>query len=240
LDVKKILLFGLFCLSPFISKSAAYWLEITGSGRTNEPVTISIIYGHIDEYSVRHRDTGKELDLVGEFKMYVLRNGQQTAVTLTQKADCWQGTFIPTHHGVYRILGINDTHPVIDRSTTGGKNVRPIDYLCTDYQVGDGSLLPAKPAQLLDIITSKTNGVITVKAFNNGKPAFAGTKLRIFNPENWEKELVLDEKGEAVFKTTMPGLYIIREDWDNALPGSYKGVTYVSIRQRCNYSLLVQ
>jgi hypothetical protein len=92
---------------------------------------------------------------------------------------------------------------------------------------------------LLDLITSETNGTITLKAFNNGKPATANTKLRVFNPENWEKELVLDEKGEAIFKTTMRGLYIIREDWDDPSPGTYQGVTYVSVRHRCNYSLLV-
>jgi hypothetical protein len=240
LNMKYIALLCLLYLLPVTSKAAAYWMEVKGSGRVNEPVIIQIIYGHIDEYSIRHRDKGKELSLTGEFKLSVLdQNGRSAAVSISQKEDCWEGTFTPSHDGVYRILGINDTHPVVDRSKTGGKNVKPVDYLCAEYRVGTGSLI-AKPARLLDIVTSTANGIVTVKAFNNGKPAAADTKLRVFNPENWEKELTLNDKGEATFKTTMPGIYIIRQDWDDASAGTYQGVDYVSIRHRCNYSLLVQ
>jgi uncharacterized protein YjhX (UPF0386 family) len=230
----------LIMFAPAFSYAAAYWMEVKGNGKINQPVTIQVIYGRIDEYGIRHRDTGKEFTLAGEFKMTLIdNNGQQKVLTLSPKTDCWEATFTPTNNGVYRILGLNDSHPVIDRSKTGGKNVRPIDYLCADYIVGDAKPM-FKPAQMLDIVTGTTKDIITVKAFNNNGIAVAGTKLRVFNPENWEKELVLDEKGEAVFKTTMPGLYIIRQDWDDAKPGTYKGVAYTSVRHRCNYSLPVK
>ncbi|GAA4310306.1 hypothetical protein GCM10023149_04930 [Mucilaginibacter gynuensis] len=227
-------------LFPALSKASAYWMEVIGSGKVNDAVTIRVIYGHIDEYSIRHRDGGNELTLAGDFKMSVIDDkGQKLDVPISRKADCWEGTFVPTHNGSYRILGINDSHPVVDRSKTGGKNVRPIDYLCADFLVG--TAVPVlKPVQLLDILTTVQEGIVTVKAFNNNALAANGTKLRVFNPENWEKELTVNEKGEAVFKTTMPGLYIIRQDWEEAGAGNYKGIAYSNIRHRCNYSLMVK
>jgi len=88
--------------------------------------------------------------------------------------------------GVYQILGINDTHPVVDRSKTGGKNVLPIDYLCAAYHVEDTGVV-LKPVQCLDLIIARKNKLVLVKAFNNGVKAADGTKIRVFNPENWRK-----------------------------------------------------
>jgi hypothetical protein len=125
--VKNIIFFGLFWLLPSAGIAAAYWMEVKGSGKSNEPVTIRVIYGLIDEYSIRHRDTGKELNLVGEFKVHILdENGQRITIGLSRKADCWEGEFTPTHNGVYRILGINDSHPVIDRSRAGERMLNPL------------------------------------------------------------------------------------------------------------------
>jgi hypothetical protein len=225
---------------PFISKASGYWLDIKGTGKLNDPVQIQVCYGYIDESSVRHRDTGPELALIGGFKISVLdEKGQRIIIPIRQTQDCWEGTFLPKENGVYRILGINDTHPVVDRSKTGGKNIRPIDYLCTAYQVGTIASV-SKPSQFLDIVTAPKDKQVIVKAFNHDAPAANTTKLRVFNPENWEKELVIDDQGEATFMPTMKGLYIIREDWVDPTPGTYQGLTYTSIRHRCNYCLLVQ
>lgn len=224
---------------PFFSRASGYWLDIKGSGEVNTPVQIQVCYGIVDKYSVRHRVTGNELTLVGEFKIMVVdEKGHATNVVIRPKADCWEGTFIPAEKGVYQVLGINDTHPVVDRSKSGGKNVLPIDYLCADYHAGSSNAVP-KPVQFLDIRTFMKGKLVVIKAFNNGMPAGNTTKLRVFNPENWEKELQLDEAGEAVFMPTMKGLYVVRQDWDDPKSGTYKGVSYTSIRYRCNYCLQV-
>ncbi|OKS88491.1 hypothetical protein [Mucilaginibacter polytrichastri] len=229
-------LFLLFCM-PLTGKAAAYWMDVKGSGKLNHTVKVEVCYGNIDEYSIRHRDTGKELKLTGDFKfMLISPGGQKVPLAITQQADCWAGEFTPTEKGTYRILGINDSHPVVDRSKTGGINVRPIDYLAATYDVETITPLTI-PIQFLDIVTSREGKTIHIKAFNNGKPAAKGTKLRVFNPENWEKELTVDEKGEAFFNITMPGPYIIREDWDDAVTGTYKALSYTSVRHRCNYCL---
>ncbi|MFC0517712.1 hypothetical protein ACFFGT_26095 [Mucilaginibacter angelicae] len=229
----------LFIFMPFAGNASAYWMEIKGSGKLNETAYIQVCYGNIDEFSIRHRDTGTELTRAGDFEVFVLdESGNKIALPMIKKADCWEAAFTPPHTGIYRILGINDTHPVVDRSKTGGKNIRPIDYLCAAYQVGNGNII-STPAQLLDIITTSKNGLITVKAFKDDRIAEPKTSLRVFNPENWEKELLTNEQGEAFFKPTMPGLYVIREDWEDPSPGNYNGVAYSAIRHRCNYCLQI-
>lgn len=232
------LLFLLSCL-PLISQAHGYWFAIEGSGKVNQPVQIQICFGEIDQYNIRHRETGPELAELGDFKVTVIdEKGKHTVVSISPKTDCWEGTFIPHEKGVYQILALNESLPVVDRSKTGGKNVRPIDYLCAAYSVEHTGYVE-KPVQFLDIVTATKDQMIIVRAFNNGNPAANGTKLRVFNPQNWEKSIETDAHGEAAFMPVMKGLYIIRQDYNLAKPGNYKGLPYTSIRYRCNYSLLV-
>ncbi|KIO78585.1 hypothetical protein TH53_02830 [Pedobacter lusitanus] len=224
---------------PVISQAHGYWFDIKGSGKVNQPVQIQICFGEIDEYGVRHRETGAELAQLGDFKITIIDElGKSNMIQIQAKTDCWEGSFIPNKKGTYQILAINEKLPVVDRSKTGGKNVRPIDYLCAVYQAEHTGNV-SKPVQFLDIVTSAREKFIVVKAFNNGKPVNKATKLRVFNPENWEKSLETDEHGEAVFMPTMKGLYIIRQDFTVPENGTYQGVPYTSIRHRCNYCLSI-
>ncbi|MBW1654631.1 hypothetical protein [Flavobacterium quisquiliarum] len=221
--------------------ASAYWIDVKGSNKINTPVTIELCYGSMDEYGIRHRDTGKELKLAGDFLIYILKpDGTKQNLNLTLQKDCWSTSFSPKSEGQYRIIGINDKHPVVDRSASGGENVLPIDYITAAYIIGNGIVSDNVPVQKLDLISLFENGKVTVKAFLDGKPSKAGTKLRVFNPENWEKELLLNKEGEAVFYPTMKGLYIIRQDWTEPVSGNYKDAKYSSKRHRCNYYFLHQ
>jgi hypothetical protein len=126
---------------------------------------------------------------------------------------------------------------VVDRSTVKGINVLPIDYITAVYTVEKTTTKSNVPLQKLDIVTEKDGDKVIVKAFLDGKPTPEGTKLRVFNPENWEKEVVVDENGEAIFYPTIKGTYIIRQDYTEKQPGNYKDVSYQNIRHRCNYFL---
>lgn len=239
--MKYKILYSLFVLLllPFLSSAHGYWMDIQGSGKINQPVHIQICYGEIDEYGVRHREKGMELPFSGDFKVRIINEkGRITNLSLRALSDCWEAIFIPEEKGTYQILASNDVLPVVDRSKTGGKNVRPIDYLCAVYRVESSSSI-LKPVQFLDIVTYTKGDLTVVKAFKNGKEA-AGIKLRIFNPDNWEKELTTNENGEAIFAASRKGLYIIRQDWIDPTPGQYKGISYTGIRHRCNYCLYVQ
>ncbi|QNK64659.1 hypothetical protein H7F33_09355 [Pedobacter sp. PAMC26386] len=236
---RNIYLLLLLAFLPLLSQAHGYWLDIIGSGKVNQPVQIQICFGEIDVYSIRHRETGSELSQLGDFKITIIdERGKITNVQIQPKTDCWEGTFVPKEKGTYQILGINESLPVVDRSKTGGKNVRPIDYLCAAYNVEHTGYI-SKPVQFLDILTATRDKLIIVKAFNNGNPVNNHTKLRVFNPENWEKSLDTDEHGEAAFMPSMKGLYIIRQDYTVSKADTYKGIPYTSVRYRCNYCLLV-
>lgn len=238
--MKSFYIFLLFIVLPFLSKASAYWMEIKGSGKTGETVSVQLIYGNIDDFGVRHRQTGQELALAGEFKFSLVDpKGNKLPLKLVPKTDCWEASFTPNDKGTYTILGLNDTHPVVNRSKVGGENILPIDYLCSRYIAGMESK-DLKPQSALDILVSKTSEGVSVTAFKDLVPAKKGTKLRVFNPQNWEKELTVNENGGAMFKPTMNGMYIIRIDGVDPKSGTYKGISYTSVRYRCNYCLFIK
>jgi hypothetical protein len=237
--MKKSAILAILISLPVISLAHGYWLDITGTGKVDDPVRIQICFGEIDDFSVRHREAGAELAYTGGFKLFVIDDkGERINLPISPKEDCWEATFIPHKKGTYQILAINEELPVVDRAASGGQNVRPIEYLCAAYQVESNEWVQ-KPRQFLDILVASKDKLTLVKAFKNNAPAAVNTKLRVFNPENWEKMLTANEQGEAVFMTTQKGLYIIRQDWNDAKPGTWQGKSYVSVRYRCNYSLWI-
>lgn len=238
IDQKLSITLCLFFIACLPALASAYWIDIKGSNKINSPVKIELCYGSMDEFGIRHRDTGKELQLAGDFKIRIVNpDGVQQELQLTLQKDSWLAVFTPKSEGQYRIIGINDKHPVVDRSATGGQNILPIDYIAAVYTIGNSAKIDNNPLQKLDLVAIDENGKITVRAFLDGKLSKEGTKLRVFNPENWEKEIVLNKDGEAVFYTTMKGLYIIRQDWTEPVSGTEKNVAYSGKRHRCNYFL---
>ncbi|WP_343681333.1 hypothetical protein [Chryseobacterium arthrosphaerae] len=232
------LLLSLF-LFPELTQASAYWMEIHGSGKLKDPVKVQVCYGFIDDLSVRHRTTGAEFLQIRNFQFFILNTkGEKTKLELKMKDDHWEGSFTPDQEGTYRILGMNDQQPVLLRSKNPLENVRPVDFMCGAYHIGTNMDIES-PAQFMDIILQEKNGVYTVSPYRNMKPVEKGTIIRIFNPENWEKNLSADENHQAVFKPTLPGLYIIRQDWNDNTPGTFQGNVYGKIRYRNNYCLWI-
>lgn len=236
--LSSLLFFAVF-LFPQLAKASAYWMEIHGSGKIKEQVKIQVCYGFIDDLSERHRTTGTEFQRIKDFNFFLYNTkGEKLKIELQPKGDHWEGTFIPDQKGTYRILGMNDQQPVLVRSQNPQENVRPIDFMCGAYQVGSPSGNNS-PLQFMDISLQEKNGIYTIYPYRNMKPVEKGTMLRIFNPENWEKNIPVNEDHEAAFKPTMPGLYVIRQDWQDHTSGTFQGTTYTKIRYRNNYCLWI-
>lgn len=234
-----LLLFFIAFLFPQLTKASAYWMEIHGSGKIKKEVRIQVCYGFIDELSERHRTTGPEFQRIKDFNFFLYNaKGEKVKIELQPKEDHWEGTFIPEQEGTYRILGMNDQQPVLVRSQNPQENVRPVDFMCGAYQVG----IPSSnnpPLPLMDIRLYEKDGIYTIFPYRNMKPAEKGTLLRIFNPENWEKNVLVNENNKAFFKPTMSGLYVIRQDWQENTSGTFQGTSYAKIRYRNNYCLWV-
>ena len=91
--IKIFFSFCLYLASPKIMASA-YWIDVKGSGKANETVNIELCYGSMDEYGVRHRDTGKELELAGDFKLRIVdAKGNEQELKLTLQKDSWLAVF---------------------------------------------------------------------------------------------------------------------------------------------------
>lgn len=237
--VFSLLLFSASFLFPQLAKASAYWMEIHGSGKIKDPVTIQMCYGFIDDLSERHRTTGAEFQEIKNFSFFILNDiGEKVKIELQPKEDHWEASFTPNKEGTYRILGINYQQPVLVRSKNQHENVRPIDFMCGIYQIGTRTE-NITPAQFMDISVQEKNGIYTIFPYRNMKPVEKGTMLRIFNPENWEKNIPVDENHKAVFKPTMPGLYVIRQDWHDTTPGTFQGIPYGKIRYRNNFCLWI-
>lgn len=235
--LRRLCLLLLLATVPFVSRGSAYWMEVDGSGKTGEPVEIRVYYGSVTPEGGRQPQPGAELVLTGAFSVRVADcSGQLTRVILHQQKDCWSGSFTPVKKGSYRIIGLNDTHPVIDRSGTGGKNVKPVDYICAVYRADDDRLFNG-PLQWLDIIAGQQGKQVTVSVYRNGLPAEPGTVLRLFNPDSRDSVLIVGAGGKAVFTAEQKGWYTIREDWTDQQPGVYRGIPYTGVRHRCNYFL---
>lgn len=234
-----LLLFLTVFLLPQLTKASAYWMEIHGSGKVKEQVKIQVCYGFIDELSERHRTTGPEFQRIKDFSFFILNaKGEKLKIQVQPKEDHWEAIFTPDKEGTYRIFGLNDQQPVLIRSKNQEDNVRPIDFMCGAYQVGavfNNNL----PLQQMDIILQEKNRIYTVFPYRNMKPAEKGTMIRIFNPENWEKNIPTDENHKVTFKATMPGLYVIRQDWQDKTKGTLQGIPYSTIRYRNNYCLWI-
>lgn len=237
--VLSLLLLSAFFLLPQSSKASAYWMEIHGTGKLKDLVKVQVCYGFIDDLSERHRTTGAEFQRIKDFNFFLFNaRGEKLKIELQPKENYWEGTFTPDQEGTYRILGMNDQQPVLIRSQNPQENVRPIDFMCGAYQVGITSD-NNPPLPFMDIRLSEKNGIYTIFPYRNMKPVEKGTMLRIFNPENWEKNIAVNENNKAFFKPTMKGLYVIRQDWQEDSPGTFQGNTYGKIRYRNNYCLWI-
>ncbi len=230
----------LLFLAPVLTFAHGYWLDISGNGKVGTAVTIHIFFGEIDSHGVRQREKFETPPTGNEFNIIIIDpKGVRTPLKVSAEPDGWKAVFLPTVNGSYRILAESFKLPVVERSGPGKQNIRPIEHLYSAYTVGKPSpILPSEPD--LDIINSTHNDMTTVTVYQNGKTVPAGTKLRIFNPDNWEKQLETDSLGKAEFFPKRKGLYIIRYDWYEKIPGEYKGVGFSSIRYRGNLCLHVK
>lgn len=235
--MKYLLWFCLF-VCPVLAEAHGYWLEIKGSGKPGERVRIRIRYGEIDIYGVRKPESDPVF--LQNFRVFVLDDaGHRRDLTLQPGPDFLETGFIPEKEGYYRIRGINEDLPVVDRSAAGGINVRPVEYLCAGYVAGAGKEVSGS-RQRVDLELSRRDRLWVIRPWLDGQTVAAGTRLRIFDPENWEKLLETDAGGEAAFFAPRKGMYVIRLDWVDPTPGSHQGVAYRQVRHRCNYCLFVR
>ncbi|MFL9483540.1 hypothetical protein ACI6Q2_12240 [Chitinophagaceae bacterium LWZ2-11] len=230
-----LLFFTAICITSYAD---GYWLEVSGKHRINDSVTVKVCYGGVNDSSGRYYKTADQLNKLKGFAVWGIDpKGVRFQIPIHQTNDCWVGSFKASYEGYYQILGIHESLPVVKRAEGTGADIRPIQYLRSFYAVGNA---PAdsffSSGQFADMKVLAENKQVNIQVFFKQLPAPRDTKLRIFNPENWEKLPVTDKEGNAFFIPTMKGLYIIRADYYDNTPGSVNGDPYSGTRHRFDFS----
>lgn len=232
---KITLFFSVLCL-PMLSVAHGYWLETKGSGKVNEPVKILLFYG---EYASEIREKGNKLDKMADIMVSVIDvSGNKTAIKMTQTETHWEGFYTPTQEGNYQILGINDTREVQDWHKHKLGITRPVQFVRTNYVVGNSPQSTPKNYQFLDIVASKQGEFIALTAYKNNVP-LDSTKIIIINPQSWEKIKTTNERGRVTFLPTGKGMYLAEIEWIDKTPGNFKGKNYETIRYKSKTTLVV-
>ncbi|MEZ0612362.1 DUF4198 domain-containing protein [Fibrella sp. WM1] len=231
----KKLLTSLFCLLfPLLTQAHSYWLELKGSGKVGEPMTVQCYFGELDNGV---REKGAALKGINAFTASVLLpDGSREPLTLTPAENCYQAQFTPKQVGTYQVLLVNDTRAVQDWTTHGMGIVRPREYLRAVCQVGGGTL-SAKPVFYLDATPqSKPTSVLLTK---DGAP-YANALVKLTPPNGKPGKLTANANGLLTLPTAGAGQYVIDVDFMDKTPGQYQGKAYQAVRNKMALTLTVQ
>jgi uncharacterized GH25 family protein len=230
---KSIVLLAMIIL-PFLANAHIYWVEVTGSGKLNAPARVQIYFG---EFEHDMREKGNKLASMKDFKAFVVApNGEKIDVSLTQTETCWEGTFTPNQKGIYQIYAVNDTRGVVDWTKYGMGIVKPNEFQRAIYQVENGSEIAKKPVSYLDAQITSINEAVTVQIFKVALP-YPKAKVKVTNPQGWEKALVANEQGIITFKPDIKGLYLIETDFMDKTSGKYQEKDYEAVRNKFSITL---
>lgn len=217
-----------------------YWLELKGSQKVGDTLTIHIRYGGVDEQKNRYIKNGHDLDKMKGFVLSVLdESGKVNKIAIQQHAEYWEGFFVPKKNGSYRVLAENTSLPVVERTDTL-QNIKPLQYLCSSYQVGQKVEVPSTSKQALELLVETKGNAALIQPFVDGVAVKKGTKLRVFYPDNHDEAIIVGDHNKVQLPLEEKGLYLIR--LDNALEqkGTFLDQKYYSVRRRCDYTLNVQ
>lgn len=220
-------------LLPFAGFSHGYWMEVQGSHKLKEAVTVRLYYG---EYSSGEKLSGKPLDKMKDIKVFALApGGTKQEIAMKQLPDYWEGSFVPETEGTYQLNGINDTREVQDWTQHHLGITRPIQYLETSYQVGS-VITKRVSASFLNVQWKAVDGHYEISVLKNNQP-LAGAELTVSLFGKQEKVLRTDKEGKASFHAETPGVYLVGTEWIDQTPGSFKEKAYQTVRHKLDYSL---
>lgn len=235
-SMKKIVLTFLTIVLPLLTMAHGYWLETKGSGKVGEPVKVLLFYG---EYASEIREKGNKLDKMVDILVSVIDpKGERVSIKMAQTETHWEGDFTANQEGNYQIIGINDTREVQDWHKHKLGITRPVQFVRTNYLVGNTELTSVKNYQFLDIIPNRQGEFVAITAYKDGQ-LLPNTSIKIINPQTWEKTKVSNERGKITFLPTAKGMYLVEIEWIDKTPGTFKGKSYETIRYKSETTVFV-
>lgn len=236
--MKKSLSSLLLLLLPLLTEAHSYWLELKGSGKVGEPMTVQCYFGELENGL---REKGPMLNSMKAFTASVLLpNGTTEPITFAPAENCYQAQFTPKQAGTYQVLLVNDTRAVQDWTKHNLGIVRPREYLRAICQVGDAPL-SAKPVFYLDATPQNKPAVsksTTVLITKDGA-AYANTPVKLTGPDGKQSKLTADANGLITLTPTGAGQYVVDVDFMDKTPGKYQEKEYQAVRNKMALTLAI-
>ncbi|GAB2562302.1 DUF4198 domain-containing protein [Spirosoma aerophilum] len=236
--MKKITASLLLLLLPLLTQAHSYWLELKGSGKVGEPMTVQCYFGELENGL---REKADKLAGIKAFTASVLLpDGSIHPLTLSPAENCYQAQFTPSQAGTYQVLLVNDTRAVQDWTSHKLGIVRPREYLRAICQVGGGNLF-AKPVHYLDV-TPETGLILgkpaTLLVTKDGT-AYANAPLKLTAPDGKQIKQTADANGRFTLTPTGAGQYVVDVDFMDKKPGQYQGKNYQAVRNKTALTLVI-
>ncbi|MEZ0542729.1 DUF4198 domain-containing protein [Fibrella arboris] len=228
----------LLLLLPLLTEAHSYWLELKGSGKVGEPMTVQCYFGEL-ENGLREK-----ADKLGGIKAFtasvLLPNGTSEPLTLLPAENCYQAQFIPNQAGTYQVLLVNDTRPVQDWTKHNLGIVRPREYLRAICQIG-GGMLSAKPVFYLDAtpVSKPVAGKAATVLITKDGAAYANAPVKLTMPDGKQSKLTADANGLLTLTPTGAGQYVVDVDFMDKTPGNYQEKEYQAVRNKMALTLAV-
>ncbi len=230
-------LFVIICLSCSAAFSHALWIETASTGKKGAKQDVFVYYG---EYAQGERDAlDKWYADVKDLKLWLIQpDGSKQELSLNRADNRLETSFVPESDGLY-LLSV--AHKASELA-----NGTQYEFLTSaQVQVGKGGAELKNAYSPLDFSVyassadPKTNKVVELQAFREGKPFGEGT-VAVFSPKGWSLELTTDAEGKARFTPLWPGRYVVETSKFSQEAGEHGGQAYQAFWQGATNSFEVK
>lgn len=236
--MKKTIASLLFLFLPLLTQAHSYWLELKGSGKVGEPMTVQCYFGELENGL---REKADKLAGIKAFTASVLLpDGSTQPLALAPAENCYQAQFTPGQAGTYQVLLVNDTRAVQDWTNHKMGIVRPREYLRAVCQVGGGSL-SAKPVYYLDVTpqTGLAAGQPATLLVTKDGAAYANAPVKLTTPDGKQTKQTADANGRLTLTPNGAGQYVVDVDFMDKTPGQYQGKAYQAVRNKTVLTIVI-
>lgn len=194
-----------FVLALFTSSVFAHaiWIESSPSGIKGKQQIVKIYYGEYEHAQIEKiSDWYADLN---QLEVYiVLPDQSRTKISLTNKGEYLGGSFVPATEGTYTIY---TSH--IAKELWEEKRFQFNSSVVVQVGKNQNSSAIASPYQLATSAAAYSKAsTITVTLSKQGN-VLADKEITIMAPDGWVRKIKTDTKGNAVFKASITGKYII-------------------------------
>jgi hypothetical protein len=216
----------------------ALWIETKATGTKGKAQEISVFFGEFSDNDITKAD--KWFSDLKDFSL-VLISPSKKETKLTAKAldNKYQAFFTPDEDGVYTIAMHHKVKDVYGTMVLDYNSSATV--IVGNAEKGNEAVVNSNVISLFskDAATAKQKIKVNVNALYDGKIA-KEQKMKVIEPNGWEKELWSNDKGEISFTPIWPGNYMVEFAYTEKAAGDHNGKKYDEIWKMATYLISVK